>query len=250
MGSVSSKVSEKPGGRPVAHRHVDPYSDAVKRMQIKMQEAGIDPGPIDGLKGPLTRAAMRKYEAKLGKSAADDLNVDPSWAEFPRDRRDASTSGNDSSLDLPRRDGAPPAPPNDPGKGPLDAPGNLAYPLPVRGQINGRPYQGTHSRGNWQSDNAIDLNIPVGTPIYAVADGVVGPRIGAIDSSDPRLQGLRLTLETQGNAFFYAHLSKLVVGAGERVKKGQLLGYSGSANGVPHLHLGVQNGDPQRLFGW
>ncbi len=241
-----SKIAKRSsGGRPVAHGHVDPYSEDVKKMQQRMQAAGIDPGPIDGLKGPLTRAAMRKYEAKVGKSAADGLEVDPSWAELPRDRRDGAAPGDPSGLDLPRT-----RPGQQPDSGPLQAAGDLAYPLPVRGQINGRPYQGTHSRGNWQSDNAIDLNVPVGTPIYAVSDGVIGPRIGPLDSSDPRLQGERLTLEGGGNAFYYAHLSKIVVKAGERVRKGQLLGYSGSANGVPHLHLGVQNGDPQKLFGW
>lgn len=45
------------------------------------------------------------------------------------------------------------------------------------------------------------------------------------------------------------HLSKLAVEAGQHVKRGQLLGYSGSANGAPHLHLGVEHGDPQKLFG-
>jgi murein DD-endopeptidase MepM/ murein hydrolase activator NlpD len=236
------------GGKPVPHSHVEPYSEDVKRMQRKMQAAGIDPGPIDGLKGPLTRAGMRQYEARFGSSAAEGLDVDPGWAELPRDRRDGAARS-PSNLELPGakpRQGA-----NAPteGPGPLTN-GALAYPLPVRGQINGRPYQGTHNRGNWQSDNAIDLSIPVGTPIYAVTDGVIGPRIGALDSSDPRLQGLRLTLEGGDNSFFYAHLSDLTVRAGERVKKGQLLGYSGSANGVPHLHLGVERGRADKLFGW
>ena len=57
------------------------------------------------------------------------------------------------------------------------------------------------------------------------------------------------TLDTKGNAFFYAHLSKLSVHAGQHVKKGQLLGYSGSANGSPHLHIASEHGDPQKLFG-
>lgn len=244
MSKITGRLS---GGRPVSHGHVDPFSADVKTMQLRMQSAGIDPGPIDGLKGPLTRAAMRKFEAEFGKSASEGLSVDPSWAEIPKDRRDGAAAGDPSRLGLPNNEATGS---RQPGNGPLQAAGDLAYPLPVRGQINGRPYQGTHSRGNWQSDNAIDLNVPVGTPIYAVTDGTIGSRIGPIDSSDPRLQGQRLTLEGGGNAFFYAHLSELAVKAGEHVRKGQLLGYSGSANGVPHLHLGVQNGDPQKFFGW
>ena len=35
---------------------------------------------------------------------------------------------------------------------------------------------------------------------------------------------------------------------GQPVVQGQLLGYSGSANGVPHLHFGQREGDPQASF--
>lgn len=92
---------------------------------------------------------------------------------------------------------------------------------------------------NWQSNNAWDIGIPVGTPIYAVADGTVGSQIG-VSSSRPN-DGSRLTLSIPGNAYYYAHLSQLAVKAGQKVKAGQLLGYSGvSQNGAPHLHIGVQ----------
>jgi murein DD-endopeptidase MepM/ murein hydrolase activator NlpD len=125
----------------------------------------------------------------------------------------------------------------------------LSYPLGVLGSIIGRPYQGTHKPGattpaNWQSDNAVDVAVPVGTPVYAVAGGTIGPNVGAFSSSSPYLAGQRLTLETPGNAFYYAHLSKLAVRAGEKVNPGQLLGYSGAANGVAHLHFAQRTGDP------
>jgi hypothetical protein len=89
----------------------------------------------------------------------------------------------------------------------------------------------------------------VGTPIYAVADGKIGDRIGALPGNDPHLAGLRVNLAgNDGNAFYYAHLSKLAVQAGQTVHKGDLLGYSGSANGVAHLHFAVENGKPQTYF--
>jgi murein DD-endopeptidase MepM/ murein hydrolase activator NlpD len=132
-----------------------------------------------------------------------------------------------------------------------ETPSGLFYPAGKVGSIIGRPFQGTHSLGNWQSDNALDIGLPVGTPIYATSDGVIGPRIGPLtSSSSSRFAGQRLTLEANnGNEFYYAHLSTLKVRAGQHVRKGQLLGFSGSANGVGHLHIGVKNGDPQRLFG-
>lgn len=127
-------------------------------------------------------------------------------------------------------------------------PASGGYPLGVHGKIIGTPHSGTHNLGNWQSDNAIDIAVPVGTPVYASFDGVIGSRIGSLGKGG-RFAGLRLTLQGAGDAFYYAHLSRLTVSAGQRVKRGQLLGYSGSANGVAHLHLGAQSGDPRNVFG-
>jgi murein DD-endopeptidase MepM/ murein hydrolase activator NlpD len=82
----------------------------------------------------------------------------------------------------------------------------------------------------------------VGTPVYAVDDGVIGPSIGPMATRPG--DGERLTLDGSENDYWYGHLRKIVVRAGERVERGQLLGYSGaSRNGVPHLHIGVRDVD-------
>lgn len=114
-------------------------------------------------------------------------------------------------------------------------------------KIIGTPYSGTHTLGNWESDNAIDVAIPTGTPLYAPADGVIGPQFGSLGAGG-RFAGLRLHLQVPGNELYYAHLERFAPGIqpGMRVRKGQVIGYSGSANGVAHLHLGVRNGDPRR----
>lgn len=115
-------------------------------------------------------------------------------------------------------------------------------------KIIGVPYQGTHTLGNWESDNATDIAMPTGTPIYAPTAGVIGSQIGSLGASaGSRFAGLRVHLKTGGNELYYAHLSRLAVKAGQRVKAGQIIGYSGSANGVQHLHLGVRKGDPRRF---
>jgi murein DD-endopeptidase MepM/ murein hydrolase activator NlpD len=121
------------------------------------------------------------------------------------------------------------------------------------GSIIGRPYQGTHSTAyniaggsnNWESENAVDVAAPVGTPVYAVANGKIGSQIGSLGSGG-RFAGLRLHLVSSTNEFYYAHLSKLAPGikAGATVKQGQLLGYTGSANGVAHLHFSSKLGNP------
>lgn len=108
---------------------------------------------------------------------------------------------------------------------------------------------GARAFGNWQSDNAYDLLTPVGTPIYAVAGGVIDSRFGSLGNSG-KTAGLRLTVNGADNRFFYHHLSKYAPGIkpGVRVKPGQLIGYSGEAVGVPHLHFGVEKGDPKQYI--
>jgi len=89
--------------------------------------------------------------------------------------------------------------------------------------------------GNWESDNAYDLGVPVGTPIYALTDGTVGENFG-VQPTRPK-DGARLEIGGR----WYGHLSRIVVKPGDRVKRGQLIGYSGtSQNGVPHLHVGFK----------
>ena len=116
------------------------------------------------------------------------------------------------------------------------------YPLERYGRLIGSPYSGTHALGNWQSDNAIDIEIPFGTKVIAVEGGVIGSRIGSLGKGG-RYAGLRLTLEGITNSYYYAHLSSLAVHAGQRVKAGQILGRS-NFPGTPHLHLGVRQSSP------
>lgn len=144
------------------------------------------------------------------------------------------------------------------GRGPLRrGPGGsgYVYPLARRGPIVGCPFAlgSTHSPFAWpanlESDNAIDIAVPVGTPVLAVADGVIGDPIGPLSSADPHLAGERLHLETGAVRFYYAHLSRIDVVPRQRVVAGQQLGLSGSAVGVPHLHFAQDVGNPADTTG-
>jgi hypothetical protein len=129
------------------------------------------------------------------------------------------------------------------------------YPLGIQGQIIGCPFVpgSTHSPfvapNNLASDNAVDIAVPVGTPVYAVADGVIGPQIGPLDSTDPRMAGLRIHLDASGIRFYYAHLSRIDVFPGAYVQAGQQIGLSGSANGAAHLHFAQDVGNPAETVG-
>jgi murein DD-endopeptidase MepM/ murein hydrolase activator NlpD len=134
------------------------------------------------------------------------------------------------------------------------SPRTYVYPAKKTGQLIGRPGQGTHSfispPNNWESDNAIDIALPFGTALVAVADGEIGSQFGALHSNDPRFQGLRCHLITANNEFYYAHLSKFADGIkpGAHVKQGQVIGFSGKANGVNHLHIACRHEDPVSLL--
>jgi hypothetical protein len=86
----------------------------------------------------------------------------------------------------------------------------------------------------------IDLRAPVGTPVYASQAGLV-LHSGSQISGYGKMVVLR---HEHGWATIYAHNSKLLVRSGARVKKGQLIAYSGKTGRAsgPHVHFEVRNG--------
>ena len=95
--------------------------------------------------------------------------------------------------------------------------------------------------GGRRGHKGIDLAGPTGTPIYATADGVVS-RADWFSS-----YGLYVSLEHGGSLQTrYGHMSRLNVAAGQRVRKGEIIGYVGSTGRStgPHLHYEVRvNGE-------
>lgn len=91
--------------------------------------------------------------------------------------------------------------------------------------------------GGLRAHKGIDLAAPTGTPIYATADGVVGKAewFGAYGNFIAINHGAEL--ETR-----FGHLSRMAVSAGQRVRKGDLIGYVGSTGRStgPHLHYEVR----------
>ena len=86
----------------------------------------------------------------------------------------------------------------------------------------------------------IDIPTPVGTPIHAIADGEVRIAGNHQSYSDPLVQ-----LKHQGGAFYsnYMHVSSWSVTVGQQVKKGDVIGLSGTGDsGFPHLHFEMRSG--------
>ena len=91
--------------------------------------------------------------------------------------------------------------------------------------------------GGRRAHLGVDLAGPVGTPIHATADGVVG-RADWFSG-----YGLYVQLEHGGALETrYGHMSRLNVEAGQQVHKGDVIGYIGSTGRTtgPHLHYEVR----------
>ena len=91
--------------------------------------------------------------------------------------------------------------------------------------------------GGRRGHKGIDLAGATGTPIHATADGIVS-RADWFSS-----YGLYVSLEHGGSLQTrYGHMSRLNVAAGQRVRKGEIIGYVGSTGRStgPHLHYEVR----------
>lgn len=120
--------------------------------------------------------------------------------------------------------------------------GTVAIPStePVRGVAftSGFGVRSDPFRGRAAMHAGIDLAGPVGTPIYATADAVVG-------RSEYNHGGYGNLVELEhghGIQTRYGHLSKSLVTAGQRVKRGDVIGLMGSTGRSTgsHLHYEVR----------
>lgn len=86
--------------------------------------------------------------------------------------------------------------------------------------------------------NGIDFGGTVGTPVYAIADGIV-----RLAGKNFYFNGNFVLIDHgQGLSSVYLHFSKLNVKTGDKVSKGDIIGEIGATGRAtgPHLHLGVQ----------
>ena len=91
---------------------------------------------------------------------------------------------------------------------------------------------------NWgliHGRNGVDIANHCGTPIYAAASGNI---IGTKSSGWNGGAGKYIKISHSNNTeTFYAHLSKILVGTGETVSRGQLIGLIGATGKVTGCHL-------------
>ncbi len=49
-------------------------ADGIRKVQLALQKRGINPGPIDGILGPVTKEAVRTFQERYGIKANGELN--------------------------------------------------------------------------------------------------------------------------------------------------------------------------------
>jgi murein DD-endopeptidase MepM/ murein hydrolase activator NlpD len=125
----------------------------------------------------------------------------------------------------------------------MDGPATQALAIPSRRPVDEMRLTSTFGNradpftGRRARHNGIDIPGPVGTPIYATADGTVGRA--------QRLGGYGNYVELEhGNAMQtrYGHLSQILVQPGQRVRRGDMIGLMGSTGRSTgsHLHYEVR----------
>jgi murein DD-endopeptidase MepM/ murein hydrolase activator NlpD len=133
------------------------------------------------------------------------------------------------------------------GQKPLPKPRQIYYPLqvvgtPPKGALVGSgrfmwPVVGYWMRGFTYYHLGVDIANSIGKPVYAADDGYV-----MLAGTDTWGYGQQIVLN-HGNGFKtrYAHLSKILVKAGQSVKRGEKIGLVGSTGRStgPHLHFEI-----------
>lgn len=117
----------------------------------------------------------------------------------------------------------------------IHIPGFLISPLQVPGELLA-PF--SQQRVGY-SHAGIDIRAAEGTPIYAAADGVVtkaAPDSKGVEKGGGHMIFVDFGMGAEGR---YMHLSRYGVQVGDKVKAGQVIGFTGNTGDstTPHLHF-------------
>lgn len=132
---------------------------------------------------------------------------------------------------------------------------NYLYKLPFYKGSNVNVSQGYHGETSHKglSAYAVDFPVPVGTPIYAAREGTVvgsegSSNLGGGSPEYRKFANYVIIEHADGTMGNYYHLRQggAVAVIGQKVSKGDLIGYSGNTgySSGPHLHFSVSKVDP------
>ena len=115
--------------------------------------------------------------------------------------------------------------------------------IPVNGpitQLFGENPQ-LYKKWGFPGHNGVDYGIPNGTPINSAAAGTIS-QVSFENGGYGNYVKIAHKDGSRNYYTYYAHLASAAVAAGQKVKAGQLIGYSNNtgASTGPHLHFGLK----------
>jgi murein DD-endopeptidase MepM/ murein hydrolase activator NlpD len=114
----------------------------------------------------------------------------------------------------------------------------MVFPVAGKHSVIGS-FWGAVRDGGKRKHEGIDIFAKKGTPVVAITDGIV------VEAGNTARGGKTVWLRSLNDEFvyYYAHLDRQVVQAGQYVKKGDSLGTVGKTGNAkftpPHLHFGI-----------
>lgn len=123
---------------------------------------------------------------------------------------------------------------------------NYQYDLPYKKGESYKVLQGYDGDFSHQNKYALDFDMPIGTPILAIRDGVVIKVVqefnrGCASKKCAKYNNYVLIFHEDDTMASYSHLKQngVKVKVGDLVKKGEVIGFSGNTgySTAPHLHL-------------
>ena len=206
-----------------------------QQLEVKRQEAGVLLAELVE-KGLAYDVLMEESEALQEKLMADIANKEDEY-EHVKYQEWLATS-------IPPTE--KPAPPSDGGGGGsgTNTVGGITWHQPIFGFVftSAFGWRIHPIYGDSRFHSGVDLAAPEGTPIYATRSGVV-------DTADYQAGGAGYYVQINhgdGYRSIYMHMTHYIVGYGEYVSQGQVIGYCGTTGGStgPHLHFGISyNGE-------
>lgn len=220
--------------------HLDAYAKQIGELQARILRLDAQNQRLSKLAGVKTTAVPISQRAPVNELLGQG---GPLVKESPLSEEDLRATIEQMSADLDLRDEY---------QGKIEA--KLLQKSVLREMLpNSSPVAAAYSSSSygWRIDplnghrafhEGLDFPAAVGMPVYAAADGIVTTAVQTPDYGNLLKIEHGSGLETR-----YAHNSRLLVKAGDRVTKGQkiaLIGSTGRSTG-PHLHYEIRlNGNP------
>ena len=114
---------------------------------------------------------------------------------------------------------------------------------PVEGKITSEfGYRTLPVKGASTNHSGIDIGVPIGTPIKAIADGKVIAANGGMRGYGNGIFIDHGIINKKRIVSEYGHLSCFLVKTGDKVKQGQIIAKSGNTgiSSGPHLHITIR----------